>query len=135
MYSDHEREAFTIEQILERTEPTAVDEERWAEVLAEAGAAPNTPPPGVLAVSRQIRVETPSSIWIVNPDTYVRMPKMEGERPIPDSPGLLDLVEHPHVCAQIIQDWWGPRLRLIRPLSSRGGPWVVSGLIVSFTAR
>lgn len=98
------------------------------ECLAAGGAIAFTP-------ERVVRVETPASVWILDADTYVRLPRHEGPRPGVESINgrLDDCVQHRHRGL-----WWTAELGTlhVRILPGEGpehGYGVLTGIITSAT--
>lgn len=85
----------------------------------------------------EVRVFTLNSIWLVRPETYLRMPRVEGDRPetLSIDGKLADNVWHEHVGAWILDSVGngGWVLRILpagRPAGSYG---TLSSLIESVT--
>lgn len=138
MCSSQDEELDRGERMLAAENPTWIEYEDWPSFLLETYSDPSTPEPGPLDIQREVRIETPSSVWLIQPDRYMRMPKTETSRMTLNmigAPGLADLVWHQHIGPFVIADVWGPRVQLMRPLASPGRRWVMTGEIVTFTTR
>lgn len=81
---------------------------------------------------RRLRVVTESSVWLVEPDRYLRMPKSEEPRWPAGVEALDDLVWHEHVGVWLYTDVFGAHLGLMPAGRPEGSSGVHSGVIVAF---
>lgn len=83
----------------------------------------------------EVRVFTLNSIWLVRPDTYIRMPRVEGDRPetLSLDGKLMDNIWHEHIGAWIIDSvgTGGWVLRVLPSGRPEGSYGLLSSLVES----
>lgn len=86
-------------------------------------------------IDLELRIVTAQSVWLIQPDRYLRLPRREGPRQRPSSEALLDARWHHHVGAWRVTDPIGTRYRILpagRPPGSRG---IYTGDVVTVEVR
>ena len=83
-----------------------------------------TTAPVPLAIDVELRIVTESSIWLVRPDAYLRLPRAEAPRgPTPDIDGATeDGRWHAHAGAWLLDDHDTQRLRVLPAGRPPGSP-------------
>jgi hypothetical protein len=86
-----------------------------------------------LEVHGELHVRTESSLWVIRPDRYIRMPLVEGARePLPSEDDALDDLEwHPQREVRLVETPAGLRLRIVPANRSDDARGVITGVIVT----
>jgi hypothetical protein len=94
-------------------------------------------PNEALLVEAQVRVVTGSSIWLVRPDTYLRLPRNEGpRRQIDDLDGAArDAEWHEHEGVWVLAHGEVMKLRILPAGRPTGSSGLITGPVVQMTGR